>query len=351
MAISAFKTFSAGEALTASDLNSSFTQIVNNGADLVSPFTKDIAAGGFGITGLRAAAAAGEAVRFEQWRAANAHPFEHRLTLTNGTPVTTGDVTGATSVYLNPYAGNRIALYDGVAGWDVYTSTGLTLALSGAMSSVPHDVFVLATAGVLSLEAVAWTNGLNRNTALTTQDGVLVQNGNITKRYVGTFYPTSVSATEDSFAKRYLWNYYNRVARPMRVLEATNTWTYSTATIRAANNSSGNRLNFVIGWSEDEVSAQLHVTASNSLQDTYVAIGIGVDSTSEFTTGGLYHQVSLGDPDIRRALTASWRGFPGVGVHYLSWNEYAVATGTTTWVGDDGGPTLIQNGIHGVIRA
>lgn len=40
MAISAFKTFSAGEILTASDLNSSFSQIISNGEDLAWPATK-----------------------------------------------------------------------------------------------------------------------------------------------------------------------------------------------------------------------------------------------------------------------------------------------------------------------
>ena len=40
MAISPFKTFSAGEVLTASDLNSSFTQITSNGEDLAWPATK-----------------------------------------------------------------------------------------------------------------------------------------------------------------------------------------------------------------------------------------------------------------------------------------------------------------------
>jgi hypothetical protein len=40
MSISPFKTFSAGEVLTASDLNSSFTQITNNGEDLGWPATK-----------------------------------------------------------------------------------------------------------------------------------------------------------------------------------------------------------------------------------------------------------------------------------------------------------------------
>ena len=40
MAVTVFKTFSAGEILTASDLNSSFTQITTNGEDLAWPATK-----------------------------------------------------------------------------------------------------------------------------------------------------------------------------------------------------------------------------------------------------------------------------------------------------------------------
>ena len=40
MAVSVFKTFTAGEVLTASDLNSSFTQITDGGEDLAWPATK-----------------------------------------------------------------------------------------------------------------------------------------------------------------------------------------------------------------------------------------------------------------------------------------------------------------------
>ena len=40
MAISPYKTWSAGEILTAADLNSSFSQITNNGEDLAWPASK-----------------------------------------------------------------------------------------------------------------------------------------------------------------------------------------------------------------------------------------------------------------------------------------------------------------------
>jgi len=49
MSITAYKTFAAGEVLTAADLNSSFSNIINNAADLISPLTKAISMGGFAL--------------------------------------------------------------------------------------------------------------------------------------------------------------------------------------------------------------------------------------------------------------------------------------------------------------
>lgn len=49
MSISRVHTWSAGEVLTAADLNAEFSNIINNGSDLVSPFTKAISLGGFAL--------------------------------------------------------------------------------------------------------------------------------------------------------------------------------------------------------------------------------------------------------------------------------------------------------------
>ena len=49
MAISRLKSWISGEVLTASDQNSEFNNILNNAADLVSPFTKAISMGGFAL--------------------------------------------------------------------------------------------------------------------------------------------------------------------------------------------------------------------------------------------------------------------------------------------------------------
>jgi hypothetical protein len=211
----------------------------------------------------------------------NVEMCQGRLTLTSGTAVTTADVTGAASVFFTPYKGNRIALYDGTA-WAIRVFSEVTLALGTLTNDLPYDVFIYDNAGTITLESLAWSSKTARATALTTQDGVLVKTGATTRRYLGTFHTTATTTTEDSFAKRLLWNYYNRVKRPMLVNEATDTWTYSTATYRQANGSTANQLAFVVGVNEVQAEAAVLTYASNSTGNVTVRIAVGLDSTSAF---------------------------------------------------------------------
>lgn len=341
MSVSVYKTFSAGEVLTAADLNASLTQFTNNGTDVAFPLTKNGAAGGFKLTGLGAGSADGDSVRFEQLPF---HVCNFRLTLTSGTPVTTTDVTAAETLYCAPIGGNAIGLYDGT-NWHVRTSAEFSIDVPDATGV--YDVFCYDNGGTPTLELTAWTNDTTRATALTTQNGILVKTGALTRRYLGTFYSTTAGngQIEDSFANRYLWNYYNRVRRPMRRQDSTALWNYTTATIRQANGSTSNQLNFVVGVSEDEVESHVAVFVENSGGTVATAVGIGLDVTNAFTTGnvGCYFGTTS---QVGAAATASLRCFPGVGKHFLSWNEVSNASGTTTWYSETGN---IHAGIHGVI--
>lgn len=282
----------------------------------------------------------------------NATPLnicEGRLTATTGVPVTSGDVSGATSIFFAPYKGNRIALYDGASSWNVRTFTEITISLSGLTASKPYDVFAYDNAGVVTIETLVWTSATARATALTTQDGVLVKTGATTRRYLGTVYINASGAqTDDTVAKRYLWNYYNRVRRPMRVLEATNSWTYN-GVIRQANASTANQLDVVVGWAEVLLEAEIH---ASYIQDTSAGVdhlvGIGEDSTTTVltsVTGRFDHNpLTTGQNQI----TCELRYQPAVGRHFYAWLEYSSAA-TTTWLGDNGA-LLTQSGIYGSIE-
>ena len=172
-----------------------------------------------------------------------------RLTLTTGVPVTTADVTAATNVYYTPYLHDKIRIYDGTT-WNQYVFTELTLAVPASTTQM-YDIWIYDNAGTLTLEALAWTNDTTRATALVRQDGVLCKTGVLTRRYLGSFRTTGVSGqTESSLAKRFVWNYFNRVELRARRLDSTD-HEYTTASYRIWNNDAANITEFVIGVIED----------------------------------------------------------------------------------------------------
>lgn len=250
-----------------------------------------------------------------------------RLTLTSGTPVTTSDVTGATSIYYTPYVSNVISLWTGARRQPIEFSE-YTLALGTLTSGKPYDVFAYLSSGVLALEMLAWTNDTTRATAITIQDGRYCKSGDKTRLYLGTFYTTSTTTTEDSGGgtttqtggKRYLWNMYNRIARPMAVFDSA-AWSYASTTYRQANAASGNKVEFIVGLAEDEVSA-------SALLDGYVAsnyfsmsVGIGVDSTTTNSAYIGYPFTALASSQFTISSVGTYRGIPGVGRHYLAYLE------------------------------
>jgi hypothetical protein len=272
-----------------------------------------------------------------------------RLTLTTAVPVTTADVTGATNVFFTPYGGNRVALFGGTY-WKLYTFTERTLALGTITNDLPYDVFLFDNAGTLTLELLAWTNKTTRATALVLQDGVLSKSGALTRRYLGTFHTTATTTTEDSEAKRLLWNYYNRVPRSMRRQEATGNWTYSIKTWRQANAAVANQFAFVIGVAETPVQAWLTVEVTNSGTAATVAVSLGLDSTSAPTTGALHSGTSITSAGVIQSVNALYTATPAVGYHFLAWLEISAASGTTTFRSNNDQTFTEQSGMIGTIQ-
>lgn len=269
--------------------------------------------------------------------------IDGRLTLTTATPVTTSDVLAATTIYYTPYQGNSISLYDGSATWNTITFTEISIAVPASTSQM-YDVFIYNNSGTATLELLAWTNDTTRATALVYQNGVLVKTGATTRRYVGSCRTTTVSGQiEDSAKKRYVWNYYNRVNKPMSVIETTTSWTYSTASFRQANGSAANQLDFVIGVSESVTKANVLATVTASVAANVVS-GIGLDSTTVISSLSGYITVNSG---LFEANTGFYCGYPGIGRHILTWLEQGGGAGTETWYG--GSNAALQSGIYGEI--
>lgn len=184
-----------------------------------------------------------------------------RLTLTTATPITTGDVTAATTVYFTPASGNKISLYSG-SRWQLLAFTQVSVAVPST-TTTPFDVFAYNNSGTLTLETTDWTNDTTRATALTTQNGVSVKSGSTTRRYLGTLRTTGVSGqTEDSVQKRFLWNECNRVPRKLLAQSSTDSWTYTSASWRSANNTTTTgvtRVEFLVGRATDLMELEVYV--------------------------------------------------------------------------------------------
>lgn len=231
---------------------------------------------------------------------ANPAICQGRLTLTSATPVTTSNVTAATTLYFTPYNGNLIGIYDGSSSWSVGTFSQLSLDISGLTASTNYDIFIYDNTGTLTLSATAWSSDTARATALTTQNGIYVKSGATNYRYIGTIRITSTTGQcEDSETKRFVWNYYNQVDKTIHK-EDTTMHTYGTATLRYWNANSTHAVSFVAGESRG-FSLGLSSTLKNYAL-TYLrvngadhkmagveaaAYGIGGSSVSLYSSAGL----------------------------------------------------------------
>lgn len=267
-----------------------------------------------------------------------------RLTLTTATPITTSDVTAATTLYYTPYQGSSIALYTGSV-WAVSTLSEISIAVPATTNQM-YDVFVYSNSGTLTLELTAWTNDTTRATALTLQNGVLVKSGATTRRYVGSIRTTSVSGQlEDSKKYRGVWNYYNRVGKSLRANDATASWTYATPTWRAANSNTTlgtARVGLVVGVSEDSVNATYQSAGiSGGGAEGMMGIGINSTTTDSSTSSGASGQTSV------TSSQADYDDFLAIGFNYIQALEYATGA-TMTFYGVKN--TAFRAGLSGKVN-
>ena len=271
------------------------------------------------------------------------HVNEGRLTLTSGTAVTTADVTGAGTVYFALDKGDQIALYDGSSAWETVVFSEMSIALSGGTASRPNDIFLDYNGGSPALAILAWTNDTSRATALVKQNGVWVKTGDTQQRYLGTVYLDGSQQCEDSNAKRHCWNLENQRIRPLKRVETTDSWTYTTASYRQANGSTSNQVEVVLGIAS-AVEVILTAISGNSGNGRWRMNAIGLDGTN---ANGITGRVTETAGEVGMT-TSAYNEITAIGRHYLAWLEMSSAGDTTTWYGDNGG-TAQFSGLAGSV--
>ena len=307
-----------------------------------------------------------------------------RLTLTTGVPVLSSNVTGASTIYYTPYLHNIVSLYDGVS-WIPKIFTQLSQALndgtkspSAASADSVYDMFVWYDNGTMRCtRGPAWISATARGTGAGTTELELFQgryvnanaitNGPGARRglYVGTIATNASTQCAMNFNpaaaaggtgnRLDVWNMYNRVNVAAVSRDSTNSWNYTTATLRAANaavaSGLNNSISLVVGLQEDVVAATYQVPFSNTNAAVGAINGIGLDSTSAIAAGSLPGAaLSAATSGAISSVIASFSGLVGIGLHRLQALEYSAVVGTTTWYGDNGAATLYQMGLTANVR-
>lgn len=253
--------------------------------------------------------------------------------------ITAGGLTAGTNYFLRATSSTAVSFHTTLAGAIANTGkVNLTASITATLVGVSLAI------------SAAWTNDSTRADALTTQDGVYVKSGAVTRRYLGTIRASGTNTMEDSKAKRFVWNLYNQEHRPFLVTEATNSWSYATATYRQANNSTANQVAAVLGLAGGMVRIKVHEFAAPSVSNN-AAVSIGEDSTTTPVSGVLGMSYAGGLTSFGICL-AEVNYSPSLGYHFWAWLERShITSGSVTWVGDNGQEAFDQCGIQGWIKA
>lgn len=136
-----------------------------------------------------------------------------RLTTARGLPFVAQD-GGSEMLYFTPCDGNRVALHTR-GHWQVHRFDELTLPLGHLHADTNYDVFLHEEAGTLALATIAWKDDRRRERALLQHDGVWVLARTPGHRYLGTIRTVASGLVEDSDARRFVWNHYNRCEKSL----------------------------------------------------------------------------------------------------------------------------------------
>lgn len=262
-----------------------------------------------------------------------------RLTGTAGVPVVTQDVPNIITLYYTPYTHNVVSLWDGTR-WSPITFAETSLSLGTLTAAIGHDVFAYLSGGSLALEILAWTSATARATEVTLQDGRYCKSGDKTRLYLGSFYTSSTTQTQDILIQRFLYNYYNRIqkrafksggtAHTMAASQTTREWNAGTGAPRSE---------FFVGISDQAVLAYGAARLTSVATDN-ISLDTAIDAAAVDVT---FNQAVPGAALVSVQFDITGSIIPGIGYHYATLRETnfaAAASGTI----DQGGTLVLFQG-------
>jgi len=252
-----------------------------------------------------------------------------RLTTESGVSVSPSDRTAQGTLYFTPHEHNLVGLYDGTR-WKLhaFTERSLSLSLTAANN---YDVWLYDNSGTLTLETLVWTNATTRATALAMQDGVLVKNGDATRRYLGTIRASGANVVEDSLVKRFVWNNYNRVPRAIKKSESSS-HTYNGG-YRQWRSQAANQVEFVLGIGASVTCAVFGEQVVPASAGVYAIVAQNIDTTSSFDSYAYLVAPPTSPQAYGLGAGATSQYQVGIGYHYIAGLQSTASVGTSTFLG------------------
>jgi hypothetical protein len=237
----------------------------------------------------------------------------------------------SSNIYIVPYDGYRIALYNGSNWVNVTLSSVLSQVVSGLAVGVPVDVFLAYTSLTnATVVQINWANATTRATPLSLLSGVYVNSASSAQRYIGTFLPdgtASYSHLPTGSAICGIWNQNNRIKTSFQRLALFGSAVPGTPGIWAPPGGMGaphiQLLNPQLDGDEYSASAVAAVTTTGS---AIAGVGIGFDSTN--SVQGIRGGSSGSGGSTSQTLTARAATRPAsIGVRTVNMLLYVTATG------------------------
>lgn len=257
-----------------------------------------------------------------------------RISFDPSTPIPTEDIKNANRLYIHPYKGNIVTLWNpGTNKWDLYQIPGvLSFPLNCPNADTNYDIYLYRNGGSFNVEFVPWASSVAGGTAPTRiyQDSTIVKAGDPSKRLIGCLRTTEVNQSEQSFGtinfggshpKQFLWNAQNLVPVSVQNFDS-GSWTYTW------NNEPG----YVLARRPGSTNA-----ADNLLYASKDAQGFGIGNPYPFYTGLSWkrtHQMNDNNPDGRNNRFSFIIGEPTqVDLHYQAYQNCTSGTGLNDIVG------------------
>jgi hypothetical protein len=163
-----------------------------------------------------------------------------------GDPIQVGTGQNSATLYYTPYVGNKVLLYFG-GHWSIFTTAEISISNAGLGDGLdpsvgPYDVFLFGDGlGNVHLEfGPAYAQFTRPAGRLMRQDGILVKNGDPTRKFIGTICTVAVGNHVAPFLfwdgsnVRFVSNFYNKIMKYMWGEQGYQTGALRTKALNAA---------------------------------------------------------------------------------------------------------------------